>query len=184
MIIRHRFSPQCPAAGDESRLIMTDRYQGHSASLSVTLPTRPQLFFFLPSWWRLGPIAPLILTPLDGCLWANLFRDHIGQRKPFYLISVWFVSFSFRLSVRVARCCCLLRGLLGPNPVHTMGIGQGTPWMSCQLIAGPLLTASATFGLKDTSTCSRDSNLWPSDHQSTSSTYWATAAPVYDYLPI
>ena len=28
-----------------------------------------------------------------------------------------------------------LRGLLGPNPVHTMGIGQGTPWMSCQLIA-------------------------------------------------
>ena len=36
-----------------------------------------------------------------------------------------------------------LRGLLGPNPVHTMGIGQGTPWMSCQLIAGPLLMASA-----------------------------------------
>ena len=36
-----------------------------------------------------------------------------------------------------------LWGLLGPNPVHTMGIGQGTPWMSCQLIAGPLLMASA-----------------------------------------
>ena len=28
-----------------------------------------------------------------------------------------------------------LRGLLGPNPVHTMGIGQGTSWMSYQPIA-------------------------------------------------
>ena len=56
------------------------------------------------------------------------------------------VSFSFRLSVRVAGCCRFppegLWGLLGPNPVHTIGIGQGTPWMSCQLIAGPLLMAS------------------------------------------
>ena len=34
-----------------------------------------------------------------------------------------------------------LRGLLGS--VHTMDIGQGTPWMSCQLIAGPLLMAVA-----------------------------------------
>ena len=33
-------------------------------------------------------------------------------------------------------------GLLGPNPV-TVGEGQGTPWMSRQLIAGPLLMAVA-----------------------------------------
>ena len=36
-----------------------------------------------------------------------------------------------------------LGGLLGPNPVHSMGEGQGTPWMSRQLIAGPLLMASS-----------------------------------------
>ena len=35
------------------------------------------------------------------------------------------------------------KGLLGPNPVHTMGIGQGSPWMSFQLIAGPLLMSVA-----------------------------------------
>ena len=29
-------------------------------------------------------------------------------------------------------------GLLGPIPVSSIGEGQGTPWMSCQLIAGPL----------------------------------------------
>ena len=33
-------------------------------------------------------------------------------------------------------------GLMGPNPV-TVGEGQGTPWMSRQLIAGPLLMAEA-----------------------------------------
>ena len=36
-----------------------------------------------------------------------------------------------------------LQGLLGPNPVLLMGEGQGTPWMSRQLIAGPLLMAVA-----------------------------------------
>ena len=34
-----------------------------------------------------------------------------------------------------------LRGLLGPDPVYSMGKGQGTPWMSHQLIAGLLLMA-------------------------------------------
>ena len=36
-----------------------------------------------------------------------------------------------------------LQGLLGPNPVVLMGEGQGTPWMSHQLIAGPWLMAVA-----------------------------------------
>ena len=61
-----------------------------------------------------------------------------------------------------------LQGLLGPNPVHTMGIGQGTSWMSCQLIAGPLLMAvAATQGAICTSGlfvinhhCLRFINLW------------------------
>ena len=67
----------------------------------------------------------------------------------------------------------------------SMGEDQGTPWMSRQLIAGPLLMAEAALQkvptahqaisgfsilLKDTSTCSsvppqgsRDSNQRPSD---------------------
>ena len=36
-----------------------------------------------------------------------------------------------------------LWGLLGPNPVHLMGVGQGTPWMSHELTTGPLLMAVA-----------------------------------------
>ena len=49
-----------------------------------------------------------------------------------------------------------LQGLLGPNPVHTMGIGQGTPWMSCQLIAGPsLMAVAATQG----AICTSGANL-------------------------
>ena len=62
-----------------------------------------------------------------------------------------------------------LWGLLGPNPVVPMDKGQGTPWMSRQLIAGPLLmtvaapqgancTSGAILGfsflLEDTSACS------------------------------
>ena len=65
--------------------------------------------------------------------------------------------FLFHLSVRVAGCCGIfspkgLRSLLGPNPVYSMGAGQGSPWMSCQLIAGPLLMAvAATQGANGTS---------------------------------
>ena len=79
-------------------------------------------------------------------------------------------SFIF-FSVRVAGCCCFLFpwGVAGPNPVLLMGEGQGTPWMSRQLIAGPLLmavaapqgancTSGAILGfsilLKDTLACS------------------------------
>ena len=44
-------------------------------------------------------------------------------------------------------------GLLGPNPVYSRG--EGTPWMSCQLIAGPLLmAAAATQGANCTSAAS------------------------------
>ena len=83
-----------------------------------------------------------------------------------------------------------LRGLLEPNPVLLMGEGQGTPWMSCQLIAGPLLmavaapqgancTSGAILGfsilLKDTSACNSVPPQRPSDHWFTSSTHWATA---------
>ena len=43
-----------------------------------------------------------------------------------------------------------LRGLLGPNPVVLMGEGQGTSWMSQQLIAGPLLmTVAAPQGVSN-----------------------------------
>ena len=75
-----------------------------------------------------------------------------------------------------------------------MGIGQGTPWMSWQLIAGPLLMAvAATQGaictsgailgfsilLKDTSTCipvpPRGARIWAGDLLITSPP--ATAAP-------
>ena len=62
-----------------------------------------------------------------------------------------------------------LRGCGGQIQFFSMGVGQGTSWMSRQLIAGPLLmavaasqgancTSGATLGfsilLKDTSTCS------------------------------
>ena len=71
-----------------------------------------------------------------------------------------------------------LRGLLGPNPVYSMGVGQGTPWMSRQLIAGPLLMAvaasqganctGAALGfsilLKDTLACSSVPPRGASDH--------------------
>ena len=86
-----------------------------------------------------------------------------------------------------------LGGLLGPNPVHTMGIGQGTPWMSCQLITGPLLMASAhQEQLWGSVSCSRILRhvgrfrpgepgfelvtFWLPDYHSPSSTHWATAA--------
>ena len=92
---------------------------------------------------------------------------------PYQLIHLS-VPFPFRSSVRVAGYCRFfppegLRGLLGPKPVYSMGVGQGTSWMSRQLIAGPLLmavaasqgancTSGATLGfsilLKVTSTCS------------------------------
>ena len=48
-----------------------------------------------------------------------------------------FVSFSFPLFREGRGMLPLFCGLLGPNPVLLMGEGQGTPWMSRQLIAGP-----------------------------------------------
>ena len=85
-----------------------------------------------------------------------------------------------RNAVRSVVFSLIREGLLGPNPVHSVGVGQGTPWTGRQLNAGPLLmavaatqgancTSGATLGfsilLKDTSTCSsvppqgsRDSN--------------------------
>ena len=71
-----------------------------------------------------------------------------------------------------------LRGLLGPNPVYSMGEGQGTPWMSRQLIAGPLLMPAAhreqfwgsvTYsrilrGIQNIKfTCKLPASLWPSN---------------------
>ena len=50
-----------------------------------------------------------------------------------------------------------LRGVAaGANPSPVSGRGQGTPWTSFQLIAGPSLISNVGFGisLKDTSTCS------------------------------
>ena len=69
------------------------------------------------------------------------------------------IPFSSSFSVRVVGMLPLLspffKGswpLLGPNQVNTMGVGQGTPWMSRQLIAGPLLMAeAATQGANCTS---------------------------------
>ena len=67
------------------------------------------------------------------------------------LVSTWCdtilpsVPFSFPLFPWGSRRCFIppfSGGLLGPNPV-TVGEGQGTPWMSRQLIAGPLLMAVA-----------------------------------------
>ena len=37
-----------------------------------------------------------------------------------------------------------LRGLLGPNPVFSMGVGQGSPWMSRQLVEDPLMAVAAS----------------------------------------
>ena len=44
----------------------------------------------------------------------------------------------------------------GANPSFVLGRGQGTPWISRQLIAGPSLMSNVGFSisLKDTSTCS------------------------------
>ena len=60
-----------------------------------------------------------------------------------------------RLSVFREGCGMLplfLQGLLGPNPVFSMGVGQGTSWMSHQLIAGSLLMAvAASTRIKDAS---------------------------------
>ena len=44
----------------------------------------------------------------------------------------------------------------GANPSLVSGRGQGTPWTSHQLIAGPSLMSNMGFSilLKDTSTCS------------------------------
>ena len=43
----------------------------------------------------------------------------------------------------------------GANPSNVSGRGQGTPWISRQLIAGPSLVSNVGFSisLKDTSTC-------------------------------
>ena len=88
-----------------------------------------------------------------------------------------------------------LWGLLGPNPIHSMGIGQDelpahrrtrTDGSGCHTRCH-LHIRSNSIVLKDTSTCSSAlpsgariwPDLWPSDHQSTSSTHWATA--VYTY---
>ena len=111
------------------------------------------------------------------------------QVSPPYRIGLLSSSFSFPLffSQDVAAFYTLevLRDLLGPNPILLGGESQGTPWWSCQLIAGPLLMAvAATQGanctsgailgfsilLKDTSTCSSvppqgGPGIWTSDHQ-------------------
>ena len=44
----------------------------------------------------------------------------------------------------------------GANPSFVSGRGQGTPWISRQLIAGPSLMSNVGFNilLKDTLTCS------------------------------
>ena len=48
---------------------------------------------------------------------------------PFHFLSAF--------SVMVTGCCGVFPPK-GPNPVlYSMGVGQGTPWMSRQLIAGP-----------------------------------------------
>ena len=135
----------------------------------------------------------MIVYPTDLQQTTVIIKERVDME-------VRFVSLSFHSSV---RCCRFfpskgLRGLLGPNPVHTMGIGQGTPWMSCQLIAGPLLQLphKVPFAhqkqLWGSVSCSwilwhvaqfcpgepgfERVTFWPSDHQSTSSTHWATAA--------
>ena len=65
-----------------------------------------------------------------------------------------------------------LRGVLGcvagVNPSLVSGWGQGTPWTSRQLIAGPSLMSNVGFSisLKDTSTCSSAlprAGIWTSD---------------------
>ena len=85
-----------------------------------------------------------------------------------------------------------LRGLLGPNPVHTMGIGQGTPWMSCQLIAGPLLMAVAatqsahqeqlwgSVSCSRTSTCS---SVSPRGAGIRLATFWSPVHQLYPLSP-
>ena len=60
---------------------------------------------------------------------------------PFHFLSAFSVSVSGCYHVFPHKG---LRGLLGSNPVfYSMGVGQGTSWMSRQLIAGPLLMAVA-----------------------------------------
>ena len=91
--------------------------------LSRSEPDWPEIFNMAAAWFK----------GVQHQIWTTkLFR---------------FVSFSFRLSVRVAGCCRFPLGgcgaYWGQIQFHTMGIGQGTPWMSCQLIAGPLLMATA-----------------------------------------
>ena len=56
----------------------------------------------------------------------------------------------------------------GANPSLVSGRGQGTPWTSRQLIAGPSLMSNVGFSisLKDTSTCSLTlpgAGIWTSD---------------------
>ena len=149
------------------------------------------------------------------CIVRILWPVHITW-KDFLKHSFRFVSFSFRLSVRVAGCCRFpLRGCgaywgqiqftqwaltLDELPAHRRTLTDG------------ICTSGATLGfsilLKDTLTCSSvpprgagirtgdplitwspcqlpyqpsllfSLSLWPSDHQSTSSTHWATAANV------
>ena len=61
----------------------------------------------------------------------------------------------------------------GANPSFVSGRGQGTPWISRQLIAGPSLMSNVGFSilLKDTSTCSSalpGAGIWTSDLSITS----------------
>ena len=83
----------------------------------------------------------------DGSFYKNVPFSILKTRFSKYYFFV-FKDFPFN-SVRVTGCCCFfprkgLRGLLGPNPVYSMGEGQATPWISHLLIAGPLMMAVAT----------------------------------------
>ena len=101
---------------------------------------------------------------------------NVSSHLIFFHLSVRFAGMSLLLSLLFQE----VAGVTGANPSYPCGQGQGTPWMSCQLIAVPLLMVEATtqganctsgailgFGIlfKDTS-CrsvppqgSRDSNL-------------------------
>ena len=78
------------------------------------------------------------------------------------------------MSCYVMLCYVVVHNRLPPaNPSLVSGWGQGTPWTSRQLIAGPSLMSNVGFNisLKDTTTCSSalpGAGIWTSDPPITS----------------
>ena len=111
------------------------------------------------------------------CLWlpVTLSWDPLVIDQPVWGSQRWRQSTSRHVIVRNRLSLSMgSRGVAaGANPSLVSGRGQGTPWISRQLIAGPSLVSNVGFSilLKDTSTCSSalpGAGIWTRDLSITS----------------